>query len=454
MGFEPCRTSLSRQATARPTRCSGFGVRSARRGSTGPAPRRRGLRFWVCRPLPSPSSSTPRGRPRWSPWPGPSRRSASSCARRSRPDAATCPPAATCCGRSSARWTTCGCSSWARTPTRRRGTPSGCRSRWRPTCSRSRAAWSTSTRSCRPTSGSRARSTGDLSPWADQGVLLLNRVLTVRPGKPASHRGKGWETVTAQAIAALVSRGGPLVAILWGRDARNLVPHLAGIPAIESAHPSPLSAHSGFFGSRPFSRANELLAQQGAAPDRLEAPVTDRRDTPRTTRPTCPSAARSGTATSRSATRSPRACRTPTPTRANSYVGLGRPAGRPPRRHRPPGRRRLRLRQPRGARPAAGRRHRAAARRRDRARPGPRLDGGRRQRHPAPQGRPRRDRLPARGRRRAAARGRRRRAAGDADRPGGRAGAARTCAAGTRSTRPTCSASPSSTAPTSSTSGA
>ena len=109
-------------------------------------------------------------------------------------------------------------------------------------------------------------STGDLSPWADQGVLLLNRVLTVAPGKPASHRGKGWETVTAQAISALVRRGGPLVAILWGRDARNLVPHLHGIPAVESAHPSPLSAHSGFFGSRPFSRANELLAQQGATP--------------------------------------------------------------------------------------------------------------------------------------------------------------------------------------------
>jgi len=107
---------------------------------------------------------------------------------------------------------------------------------------------------------------GDLSPWADQGVLLLNRVLTVAPGKPSSHRGKGWESVTAAAIAALVERGGPLVAILWGRDARNLVPHLPGIPAIESAHPSPLSAHSGFFGSKPFSRANELLAQQGAAP--------------------------------------------------------------------------------------------------------------------------------------------------------------------------------------------
>ena len=109
-------------------------------------------------------------------------------------------------------------------------------------------------------------SSGDLSPWADQGVLLLNRVLTVTPGKPASHRGKGWESVTAAVIVALVERGGPLVAILWGRDARNLVPHLPGIPAIESAHPSPLSAHSGFFGSKPFSRANDLLAQQGAAP--------------------------------------------------------------------------------------------------------------------------------------------------------------------------------------------
>jgi uracil-DNA glycosylase len=109
-------------------------------------------------------------------------------------------------------------------------------------------------------------STGDLSPWADRGVLLLNRVLTVRPGSPASHRGKGWEHVTAEAIAALVRRGGPLVAILWGRDARSLGPHLGDTPLIESAHPSPLSARSGFFGSRPFSRANDLLRQQGAEP--------------------------------------------------------------------------------------------------------------------------------------------------------------------------------------------
>jgi uracil-DNA glycosylase len=107
---------------------------------------------------------------------------------------------------------------------------------------------------------------GDLSPWFERGVMLLNRVLTVCPGRPASHQGKGWETVTAQAISGLVARGGPLVAILWGRQAQSLAPMLGQVPRIESAHPSPLSARSGFFGSRPFSRANELLARQGATP--------------------------------------------------------------------------------------------------------------------------------------------------------------------------------------------
>ena len=111
-----------------------------------------------------------------------------------------------------------------------------------------------------------APTSGDLTPWAERGVLLLNRVLTVRPGAAGSHRGKGWEDVTACAISALVARGGPLVAILWGRDARNLAPHLGATPVVESAHPSPLSAHSGFFGSRPFSRTNTLLVQQGAEP--------------------------------------------------------------------------------------------------------------------------------------------------------------------------------------------
>jgi uracil-DNA glycosylase len=108
--------------------------------------------------------------------------------------------------------------------------------------------------------------TGDLSPWAEHGVLLLNRALTVAPHRPAAHRGKGWEQVTEQAIRGLAARGTPLVAILWGRDARNLRPLLGGVPCIESAHPSPMSARSGFFGSRPFSRANLLLVQQGAEP--------------------------------------------------------------------------------------------------------------------------------------------------------------------------------------------
>ncbi len=107
---------------------------------------------------------------------------------------------------------------------------------------------------------------GDLSAWSRHGVMLLNRVLTVRPGEPASHRGKGWEAVTDHAIRTLVARGTPLVAILWGRDASTLKPMLGPAPIIESAHPSPLSASRGFFGSRPFSRANDLLAKLGARP--------------------------------------------------------------------------------------------------------------------------------------------------------------------------------------------
>lgn len=105
---------------------------------------------------------------------------------------------------------------------------------------------------------------GDLSAWARQGVLLLNRSLTVRAGAPASHRGKGWEAVTEQAIRALVERDAPLVAILWGRDAQSLTPLLGDTPVVASPHPSPLSASRGFFGSRPFSRANEALLAQGA----------------------------------------------------------------------------------------------------------------------------------------------------------------------------------------------
>lgn len=107
---------------------------------------------------------------------------------------------------------------------------------------------------------------GDLSAWSDQGVLLLNRVLTVAPGRAGSHRGRGWEDVTACALRALGARGGPLVAVLWGRDAAGAAPLLGAVPVIASAHPSPLSAHRGFFGSRPFSRVNAALEKHGAPP--------------------------------------------------------------------------------------------------------------------------------------------------------------------------------------------
>lgn len=109
-------------------------------------------------------------------------------------------------------------------------------------------------------------STGDLTPWAGQGVLLLNRSLTVRPRQSNSHQGKGWEEVTEQAIRALAARDEPMVAILWGSKARGLKRLLGDVPCVESVHPSPLSAHNGFFGSRPFSRTNELLREQGAEP--------------------------------------------------------------------------------------------------------------------------------------------------------------------------------------------
>jgi uracil-DNA glycosylase len=109
-------------------------------------------------------------------------------------------------------------------------------------------------------------STGDLSPWAERGVMLLNRVLTVRPGAAGSHRGRGWEPFTEHAVRVLAARGRPLVAVLWGREAQAVRPLLDGVPVVASAHPSPLSASRGFFGSRPFSRVNQMLAAQGAGP--------------------------------------------------------------------------------------------------------------------------------------------------------------------------------------------
>jgi uracil-DNA glycosylase len=106
---------------------------------------------------------------------------------------------------------------------------------------------------------------GDLTGWSQNGVMLLNRVLTVQPGAPASHRGRGWEPVTEHAIRTLVARSQPMVAILWGRDAATLRPLLGDTPVVASAHPSPMSADRGFFGSKPFSRANDLLVAQGGS---------------------------------------------------------------------------------------------------------------------------------------------------------------------------------------------
>ncbi|MET3635349.1 MULTISPECIES: uracil-DNA glycosylase [Curtobacterium] len=107
---------------------------------------------------------------------------------------------------------------------------------------------------------------GDLRAWSEQGVLLLNRVLTVEAGAAGSHRGKGWEAVTDQAVRALVARGKPLVAVLWGAQAASVRPLLGDTPVVASAHPSPLSASRGFFGSRPFSQVDALLREQGADP--------------------------------------------------------------------------------------------------------------------------------------------------------------------------------------------
>lgn len=113
---------------------------------------------------------------------------------------------------------------------------------------------------------------GDLTPWTQKGVMLLNRCLSVEVGRPNSHQGKGWEEITDAAITALnnrVDNNGkhiPLVAILWGRNAQSLAPLLTNAIIIQSPHPSPLSASRGFFGSRPFSRANQALISLGSTP--------------------------------------------------------------------------------------------------------------------------------------------------------------------------------------------
>ncbi len=109
---------------------------------------------------------------------------------------------------------------------------------------------------------------GCLEPWARQGVLLLNTTLTVRGGAAASHQGRGWETFTDEVIKAVAAKPERVVFVLWGASARRkraLVDHDRHV-VLESAHPSPLSATNGFFGSRPFSRANAALVEAGRAP--------------------------------------------------------------------------------------------------------------------------------------------------------------------------------------------
>ena len=109
---------------------------------------------------------------------------------------------------------------------------------------------------------------GNLEAWAGQGVLLLNATLTVRGGQAASHQGKGWETFTDEVIRTVSAKDHPVVFILWGSYARKkkALIDTARHTIIESAHPSPLSAANGFFGSKPFSRANAALAAAGLDP--------------------------------------------------------------------------------------------------------------------------------------------------------------------------------------------
>ena len=118
---------------------------------------------------------------------------------------------------------------------------------------------------------------GDLSAWADQGVMLLNRTLTVRPGDSNSHQGKGWEPITERAIAALAERGGPCAAVLWGRHAQKLKPLLGEVPCVESAHPSPLSARRGFFGSQALQHGQPAAGGAGRRAGRLDPAGVRRR---------------------------------------------------------------------------------------------------------------------------------------------------------------------------------
>ncbi|MBT8388231.1 MAG: uracil-DNA glycosylase [Altererythrobacter sp.] len=117
--------------------------------------------------------------------------------------------------------------------------------------------------------GAAPPASGDLTRWAKQGVLLLNNTLTVESGQAGSHAGRGWDAITDACVAAVVGQGLPTVFILWGSHAQKKAGRVRGLGAgdhhliIKSPHPSPLSAHRGFFGSRPFSQANAFLVRHG-----------------------------------------------------------------------------------------------------------------------------------------------------------------------------------------------
>lgn len=122
--------------------------------------------------------------------------------------------------------------------------------------------------------GCRIPNHGSLVPWARQGILMLNAVLTVRAYEPGSHRHGGWEVFTDSAIRAVNARRRPVVFILWGRDAQSKKPLIDTTRhvVIEGAHPSPMSAARGFFGSRPFSKVNAALRAAGKPPIRWQLP--------------------------------------------------------------------------------------------------------------------------------------------------------------------------------------
>ena len=190
---------------------------------------------------------------------------------KSQPDAGIFPPARTFCAPSPSHSTASRCLSWAKTLPNP-GHPVGLSFCVAPDVQPIPRSLTNIYKELTDDLGVPMPTNGDLTPWTNQGVMLLNRCLTVEAGKPGSHQDKGWEIVTDAAIKALNNRRNPdgsikpLVAILWGRKAQMLGPLLTNAYIIASPHPSPMSARYGFFGSKPFSRANQALIAAGEKP--------------------------------------------------------------------------------------------------------------------------------------------------------------------------------------------